>query len=408
MASFIPYDLRRLIINRRQSGVTYGNIQKEIGYSISGIRKIWYQYQKEGASCLRPKYENCGRKSDYSQSVRDAIKTIRTGDQGASFVYSMLSVRYPDLPRPHIRTIQRWWEQQQTNRPKGRPSESEKKKWSEKAHETWQIDGKELVCLKSGKKFSWMNVGDEGTSAHLKASVHPVPRVSQIDLRAATWAVNLSFARYGIPSRIKIDNGQPFVNPNYRDIPTKAKLWWIGLGIEVVQNRPRVPQENGIVECLQGICYRWINPSQLQTPEELQIQLDQISDFQRNHYELPNRAYKTRIALYPELEQNPRKYNPDNFNMKLVDQFLAKQVWQRKANQNGQVSFFDHRISIGRAFKNQKVFISFDDIERQWVFRDSKGYLLNTSSKAIPSEEEIKKFAVISKNFQGFLSDTTL
>jgi hypothetical protein len=41
--------------------------------------------------------------------------------------------------------------------------------------------------------------------------------------------------------------------------------------------------------------------------------------------------------------------------MKLVDQYLALHAWQRKTNQNGQLSFLDQKISIGRAFKNQKV-----------------------------------------------------
>ena len=278
-----------------------------------------------------------------------------------------------------------------------------KKKWTEQAHDTWQIDGKELVCLESGEKFSWMNIGDEATAAHLKATVHPTPRVSKIKLQAAIWAINLSFKRWGLPKRIKIDNGQPFVNPNYRDVPTKAKLWWIGLGIEVIQNTPRVPQENGIEECLQGVCHRWVNPSQIQKPEQLQVELDQISNFQRNHYELPNRNYKTRIELYPELETNSRKYKPKQFNMRLVDQYLATQVWQRKTNQNGQLSFLDQKISIGRAFKNQKVYITFDEIERQWVIRNDKGHLLKTSFKAVPSKEELKNFAVMSKNFKGFL-----
>lgn len=248
-----------------------------------------------------------------------------------------------------------------------------------------------------------MNIGDEGTSAHLKATVHPVPRVSQIDLQSATWAVNLSFKRWGLPKRIKIDNGHPFVNPNYRDIPTKAKLWWIGLGIEVIQNPPRMPQENGIVECLQGVCYRWVDPSKIARPKQLQKQLDQISDFQRNHYELPNRGYKTRIELYPELEQNHRKYDPKQFNIKLVDQFLANQIWQRQSNQNGQVSFFHQKISIGRSFKKQQIYITFDEMERQWIFRNKKGHLLKTSTIAVPTEKEIKNFAVISKNFNGFL-----
>lgn len=127
MARFIPYDLRKLIIARRQCGITYKKIQEEIGYSISGIKKIWYQYQQQGESCLTTNYKNCGRKSEYPKEVRTAISNIRTGNQGAPFVYSMLKLRFPDLPRPTIRTIQRWWEDQEVNRPKGRPSESEKK-----------------------------------------------------------------------------------------------------------------------------------------------------------------------------------------------------------------------------------------------------------------------------------------
>ena len=403
MARFIPYDLRKLIVLRRQSKISYQKIHEELGYSISGIKKIWYQYQKEGEPALRPNYDNCGRKSSYSQTVHDAIAAIRTGEQGAPYVYSMLKLKYPGLKRPHTRTIQRWWEARSVNRPKGRPSEAEKKSWSTHAHETWQIDGKELVGLKSGEKVSWMNIADEGTSAHLKAVVHPVPRIAKIDLQAALWSVNLCFKQWGLPRRIKIDNGHPFVNPHYRDIPTKAKLWWIGLGIEVVQNPPRQPQENGIVECLQGICKRWAHPCEIDSPQQLQGQLDRVSDFQRNHYEIPNRAYQTRVELYPDLQSNARKYDVKKFNMKLVDQFLAQHVWQRGTNQNGVLSFFDHRIYLGRKFKKLKVFISFDHIERQWIFRNDKGLLLKTSSKAVPDEKGIKDFAIMPKNFNGLL-----
>lgn len=127
MASPIPYDVRRQIISLRKIGATYPSISKEVGYSLNGVKKIWYQYQKIGEACLETQYQNCGRKSDFPQALHDAIDEIRTGEQGASYVYSMLKVRYPDLKRPSIRTIQTWWEKASTNRPKGRPCESEKK-----------------------------------------------------------------------------------------------------------------------------------------------------------------------------------------------------------------------------------------------------------------------------------------
>jgi len=127
MGQAIPYDYRRKIISERERGKSYSKIAKELGYSQSGIKKIWYAYQKEGESSLKPKYFQCGRKSSFNESVRDAVNDIRTGKQGAPFVYSMLKVKHPDLPAPSIRTLQRWWQEKQTALPRGRPPEKEKK-----------------------------------------------------------------------------------------------------------------------------------------------------------------------------------------------------------------------------------------------------------------------------------------
>ncbi len=127
MASPIPYDYRKLIVSLRQSGLTYKKIQEKIGYSIGGIKKIWYQYQQEGPAIFSTKYQNCGQSSPYTEDLRTKVNAIRTREQGASFVYSMLGMKYPELQRPHIRTIQRWWEAQGSNRSNGRRSNSEKK-----------------------------------------------------------------------------------------------------------------------------------------------------------------------------------------------------------------------------------------------------------------------------------------
>lgn len=243
-----------------------------------------------------------------------------------------------------------------------------------------------------------MNVADEGTGSHLKAQTHPEKRISQISLSDAIQAVNQAFELWGLPKNIKIDNGKPFVNSRYRDIPTKAKLWWIGLGIKVIQNPPRCPQENGIVECLQGTCKRWVNPASLKNIEGLQIALDQNSDFQRNHYEIPRAEFKTRIELYPELQTNPRKYDPNNFDIKKVDKYLSLKTWKRKIKSIGSVHFFGQSIHIGRKFAGTEVFITFDPTERKWIFRDKKGMFLNTSKKAVPSRKEIFDFATMSKN----------
>ena len=127
MASSIPYDIRQQIISLRESGKTFPQISQEVDYSLSGVKKIWYQYQKLGEACLLTQYKNCGKKRVYPQETLDAVTSIRTGAQGANYVYSMLKLKYPHLKRPSVRTIQYWWKAAETNNPKGRPSDTEKK-----------------------------------------------------------------------------------------------------------------------------------------------------------------------------------------------------------------------------------------------------------------------------------------
>ncbi len=127
MGSPIPYSYRQLIIKRRQSGNTYSQISNEIGYSISGIKKIWYAYQKHGSSSFKTAYKNCGRKSSFDETIKEKIQTIRTGNQGAPYVFSRLHQLYQGQPVPSIRTLQYWWQASDTARKRGRPSNKEKK-----------------------------------------------------------------------------------------------------------------------------------------------------------------------------------------------------------------------------------------------------------------------------------------
>lgn len=127
MGKAIPYDYRVKIVERIKSGQSYEETATEFGYSKSGIKKIWYTYKKEGSSSFIPKYANCGRSSPYNKDVRDKVSEIRDNQQGGSYVFSKLKANHPDLPTPSIRTLTRWWAKEQTNRPKGRPRDTEKK-----------------------------------------------------------------------------------------------------------------------------------------------------------------------------------------------------------------------------------------------------------------------------------------
>lgn len=204
--------------------------------------------------------------------------------------------------------------------------------------------------------------------------------------------------RWGCPRRIKIDNGLPFASGGNRDIPSLTQLWWTGLGIEVRLNDVNTPQQNGTVEGLQGICHRWSNPSAQGSIEEFQLRLDEALRIQREVYRIRRQGDKTRRELFPELWQNPRRYDPSNFDVQRVYESLSSQVWERRVAKGGNIQFWSTTIYVGNKFEYQSVTITCDPIERMWLIRARDGRLLRTCPKELFTEAQILGHAGISKN----------
>jgi hypothetical protein len=68
------------------------------------------------------------------------------------------------------------------------------------------------------------------------------------------------------------------------DLPTELALWLFGLGVEVIWNPPRRPQDNGVVERSQGTGKRWSEPPTCDGPAELQRRIDDLDEIQRAEY----------------------------------------------------------------------------------------------------------------------------
>lgn len=127
MGKALSYAVRKKIVERREKGQSFHQISIALNCSLSGAKKIWYAYKKEGENSFRSNYSRCGRPSPFSQAVHDAIEEIRDNNQGSNYVYSKLVKDYPHLKLPSARTLSRWWKQQGINRQRGRPVTAEKK-----------------------------------------------------------------------------------------------------------------------------------------------------------------------------------------------------------------------------------------------------------------------------------------
>ncbi len=52
------------------------------------------------------------------------------------------------------------------------------------------------------------------------------------------------FKEYGLPLRMRTDNGTPFASTNLGGL-SKLSVWWVKLGILPERTRPAHPQDNG-------------------------------------------------------------------------------------------------------------------------------------------------------------------
>lgn len=184
------------------------------------------------------------------------------------------------------------------------------------------------------------------------------------------------FTRWGRPERLRLDNGNPW--GNWNDLPTALALWLVGLGIDLIFNPPRQPQYNGVVEKSQDTGQRWCEPAACHTAGQLQARLDEMDYLQRQEY--PSLQGRSRVEVFPELQQRPRPYTAAwekrAWDLQRAQEYLAGFVGIRQATKQGQVSIYARRVSVGAGHRGKPVVVQYDANEQVWLLCETGGRLL--------------------------------
>lgn len=196
---------------------------------------------------------------------------------------------------------------------------------------------------------------------------------------AAKQAVEAALFQWGMPKRMRFDNGYPFANTSDRYVPNALNLWLVSIGIEVVFNAPHSPQQNGSVECTQRISYNWANPKSCKNPDCLQQALNHVSSDHINVLRRRRENDQTRAIQYPQINSNPKQYIPQNVDPQKVKDHLAGYCWEKEVYGNGRIGIFSKKWNIGRKYARQKVVISYDKTTNEW-------------DVAMPNNKSIKRF----------------
>jgi hypothetical protein len=198
-------------------------------------------------------------------------------------------------------------------------------------------------------------------------------------------ALRRIFARWGQPQRLRVDNGAPWAT--WADLPPALALWLIGLGIQMIWNRPRCPKENAKVERCNGLVGRWGDPATCAHHAAWEAHLQQVVVIQREQY-VPRRLGQTRGAAYPELTAPPPVAPAtERFELERVNEYLGEGRWPRVVSKIGQITFYGKAHRVGRAWAGEQVWLRFDARTSEWVVERKDGKeLIRHSAEQITTE----------------------
>jgi hypothetical protein len=207
-----------------------------------------------------------------------------------------------------------------------------------------------------------------------------------------------AFTEWGLPARIRLDNGHPW--GSWNDLPRALALWLIGLGVGVIWNDPCCPEENGTVERAQGVTQPWAEPRRCPGGAQLAPRLEWAVRMQREAD--PALRGRTRLEAHPELARRRRPYARDeeasSWDLSRVDAFLSGGVWRRLVSQTGQISLYNRNYRVGRGRAGQEVSVRFDATERQWVVQGVRGEELARHAAEQITRERIMELDIMHRH----------
>lgn len=243
-----PMDQKILFVSDylRQSDTVSGLCRR---YGIS--RKTGYKWIKRyaewGADGLfeRSRVPNA-HPATTPYIVRQRIIELRTTTRltpGARQIRALLQQHYPELPLPATSTINKILRQAGLSAPRQTKKRYDRDprplKQSRCANELWSVDFKGQFKLGNGDWCYPLTVMDDRSRYLLGACAQQTT-----DLPTTRTAFVRLFRRYGLPERIRSDNGTPFASRATAGL-SRLSIWWIRLGICPERIPPGQPQQNG-------------------------------------------------------------------------------------------------------------------------------------------------------------------
>jgi hypothetical protein len=389
----------RRFFQRWQQHDTPVDIVRRFRISLRCAQRLLDRFARDGEAGLMPHYARCGQQQPQATPATVVARCCQLRRDyphwGAEMIRLELQAQGENPPTAH--TIRRYLRDAGLQpAPVGRRVRPRLPvvPRAERPHQGWQMDASEEIVLQTGQRVCWLRVVDECSGAFLQTIVFASARWERVDRHTIQHACRQIFTRWGLPERLRVDNGYPWGSTN--EFPPELALWFIGLGLELLWIRPACPQQNGVVERAQGIGKNWAEPTTCRSVAELQRRCDKLDQRQRDCY--PYRAGQSRCQVYPDLGRGGVRYRPQteaqHWEVGKVWQAVAQIVGRRRVDQTGQISLYNQSRYVGKQYRGQEVYVSLDPSGPTWIVANAAGQELRTHAAQELSTERICQLTV--------------
>lgn len=279
--------------------------------------------------------------------VREAIVALRKrrDPPGPKKIQVLLAQKHPEWDIPSKTTIYNILKEKGLIRPQRRrkPVPASQQPFSpvHEANDVWSADFKGQFKTQDGLWCYPLTVMD-----HEARYLLACRRVAGTQLEPTKKVFETLFREYGLPWRIRTDNGVPFASHSPGGL-SRLSIWWIRLGIMPERIDPGKPQQNGRHERM----HRTLKAGTAIPPAQTaQLQQKAFDNFrhqynnERPHESLGQKTPASQYSASPRQmpEKLPELAYPGHFQVALV-------------NHSGIIYHQGHRVYIAGLLKGENV-----------------------------------------------------
>lgn len=214
----------------------------------------------------------------------------------------------------------------------------------------WAIDFKGWFRTGDGRRCDPLTISDTASRYLLRCQA-----VERPDYRHVRPLLEATFREYGLPARLRSDNGPPFASTGLGGL-SRLSVWLIRLGVRPERIQPGHPEQNGRHERL----HRTLKSQTAAPPRATGRAQQRAFDRFRNEYnhERPHEALgmRTPASVY---QASARRF-PDRLPQLDYDaRWLVRSV-----TQHGDTQLFSRRIFLSEALAGER--IAFEQADGGW------------------------------------------